>query len=138
MTSFNEQAAFLIEDAVALIKQVLIKHSAAMLEEMRDQIVARNTRIATLESEVAALKHDIERATQRNSDLLAEVEGMREDAERWRILRMQTGAHRTLYKMCMFRLPQWIDGATSVDLLKGSVAEHLDNAADAARKESNK
>lgn len=54
MKPFNEQAAFLIEDAVDLIKQVLIKHSAAVLEEMRDQIVARNTRIAAIEAEVEA------------------------------------------------------------------------------------
>lgn len=46
---FNEQAAFLIKDALDLIKQVLIKHSAAVLEEMRDQIAVRNARIAVLE-----------------------------------------------------------------------------------------
>jgi len=48
VNNFNEQAAFLIEDAADLIKQVLVKHSAAVLEEMRDQIVMRNTRIKEL------------------------------------------------------------------------------------------
>lgn len=50
--------------------------------------------IATLESEVAALKYDIERATQRNSDLIAEnealraeIEGIREYAEMYKWLR---------------------------------------------------
>lgn len=61
MKPFNEQAAFLIENALDLIKQVLIKHSAAVLEEMRDQIVARNTRIAALEAENEALRKDAER-----------------------------------------------------------------------------
>ena len=50
--SFNEQAAFLISDALGLIKQVLVKHSAAVLEEMRDQIVARNQSIKELEDEL--------------------------------------------------------------------------------------
>lgn len=40
-------------------------------------LVRQTERIATLESEVAALKHDIERSTQRNSDLLAENEALR-------------------------------------------------------------
>ena len=51
-TPFNKQAAFLIEGAVDLIKQVLVKHSAAVLEEMHDQIVARNQRIKQLEDEL--------------------------------------------------------------------------------------
>lgn len=46
---FNEQATFLIQDALDLIKQVLVKHSAAVLEEMCDPIVKRNARIAVLE-----------------------------------------------------------------------------------------
>ena len=54
--SMNEQAAFLIEDALDLIKQVLIKHSAAVLEEMCDQIVTRNARISDLEKECALLR----------------------------------------------------------------------------------
>lgn len=49
---FNEQAAILIDDALDLIKQVLVKHSAAVLEEMHDQIVARNQRIKQLEDEL--------------------------------------------------------------------------------------
>ena len=49
--SFNEQAAFLIEDASDLIKQVLTKHAKAVLEEMHDQIVTRNKRIAELEEQ---------------------------------------------------------------------------------------
>ena len=54
---FNEQAAFLIENCLDLIKQVLVKHTAAVLEEMRDQIVARNDRIKQLEAEHDALRH---------------------------------------------------------------------------------
>ena len=50
--SFNKQAAVLVEGAVDLIKQVLVKHSAAVLEEMHDQIVARNARISALEAEL--------------------------------------------------------------------------------------
>ena len=50
--SFNKQAASLVEETVALIKQVLIKHSTAVLEEMYDQIVARNQRIKQLEDEL--------------------------------------------------------------------------------------
>lgn len=46
---FNEQAAILIETALDLIKQVLVKHSAAVLEEMHDQIVARNQMVKQLE-----------------------------------------------------------------------------------------
>jgi len=57
--------------------------------------------ITHLESEVAALRHDIERATQRNSDLLAEVEGMREDAERWRTLPAFLEKHQINYVMLL-------------------------------------
>lgn len=49
---FNEQAAIMIETAQDLIKQVLVKHSAAVLEEMHDQIVSRNQRIKQLEDEL--------------------------------------------------------------------------------------
>ena len=55
---FNEQAAFLIENALDLIKQVLVKHSAAVLEEMRDHIVARNDRISELEGSVNTLESE--------------------------------------------------------------------------------
>jgi len=48
---FNEQAALLIENALGLIKQVLVKHSAAVLEEMRDHIVRRNEQIKQLTTE---------------------------------------------------------------------------------------
>lgn len=51
--SFSEQAAFLVEGALDLIKQVLVKHSAAVLDEMRGHIVKRNDRIAELERELA-------------------------------------------------------------------------------------
>lgn len=51
--SFSEQSAFLMADALDLIKQVLVKHSAAVLEEMRDQIVARNDRTSELERQLA-------------------------------------------------------------------------------------
>lgn len=56
--SFNEQAASLVENALNLIKQVLIKHSAAVLEEMHDQIVSRNDRIRQLEKENYAMMSD--------------------------------------------------------------------------------
>ncbi len=49
---FNEQAALLVENCLDLIKQVLVKHSAAVLEEMHDQIVWRNQRIKQLEDEL--------------------------------------------------------------------------------------
>lgn len=52
---FNKQAAELIDTALDLIKKVLVKHSAAVLEEMHDQIVKRNERIAELEREQDAL-----------------------------------------------------------------------------------
>jgi len=55
---FNEQAQFLIENALDLIKQVLVKHSAAVLEEMRDQIVKRNERISNLEGSVSTLESE--------------------------------------------------------------------------------
>ena len=45
---FNEQAAFLIENALGLIKQVLVKHSAAVLGEIHDQIAEKNERIKQL------------------------------------------------------------------------------------------
>ena len=49
---FNEQAAILIETAQDLIKQVLVKHSAAVLEEMHDQIVQRNACISVIKAEL--------------------------------------------------------------------------------------
>ena len=56
--SFNEQAAVLVDRAAGLIKQILVKHSAAVLEEMRDQIVARNDRISKLEGSVSTLENE--------------------------------------------------------------------------------
>ena len=55
---FNEQAAFLIETSLDLIKQVLVKHSAAVLEEMYDHIVKRNDRISELEGSVNTLESE--------------------------------------------------------------------------------
>ena len=49
---FNEQAAILIETAQDLIKQVLVKHSAAVLKEMHDQIVQRNACISVIKAEL--------------------------------------------------------------------------------------
>ena len=57
-TSFNDQAAYLIENSLDLIKQVLVKHSAAVLEEMRDQIVSRNNRIIAQEEQIKELKQE--------------------------------------------------------------------------------
>ena len=53
---FNEQAAFLIENCLDLIKQVLVKHTAAVLEEMHDQIVSRNDTIKNLTLSVEVAK----------------------------------------------------------------------------------
>ena len=50
--NYNEHAAYLINGTIDLIEKVLIKHSAAVLEEMHDQIVARNQRIKQLEDEL--------------------------------------------------------------------------------------
>ena len=55
---FNEQAAILINTAQDLIKQVLVKHSAAVLEEMRDLLVKRNERISKLEGSVNTLESE--------------------------------------------------------------------------------
>ncbi len=52
------KAALLVENCLDLIKQVLVKHTAAVLEEMRDQIVSRNDRIKHLESQFTALIGD--------------------------------------------------------------------------------
>lgn len=49
---FNEQAALLVENCLDLIKQVLVKHTAAVLEEMHDQIVSRNEQIKRLATEI--------------------------------------------------------------------------------------
>jgi hypothetical protein len=46
-----------------------------------------------LERENAALRHDIECAVQRNSDLIAENEKLRVDAERYRWLRNGNSTH---------------------------------------------
>ena len=58
LVPFNEQAQFLIENALDLIKQVLVKHSAAVLEEMRDLLVKRNERISKLEGSVNTLESE--------------------------------------------------------------------------------
>ena len=55
---FNEQAAILINTAQDLINRVLVKHSKAVLEEMHDQIVARNDRISKLEGSVNTLESE--------------------------------------------------------------------------------
>ena len=51
--AYNEQAADLINGTMDLIERILIKHSAAVLEEMRDQIVSRNDLIKQLEADCA-------------------------------------------------------------------------------------
>ena len=67
--SFSEQAAFLMADALDLIKQVLVKHSAAVLEEMRDQIVSRNDRIADLEREMPLYEEIRKESRERKENL---------------------------------------------------------------------
>ena len=67
---FNEQAALLVENCLDLIKQVLVKHTAAVLEEMRDQIVSRNKRISELERERNALDDALR---ERDKQLIAAI-----------------------------------------------------------------
>lgn len=52
---FSEQAVFLIDGTMDLIKTILVKHSGAVLKEMHDQIVSRNERIALLITENATI-----------------------------------------------------------------------------------
>lgn len=47
--AYNAHAADLINGTIDLIEKVLIKHSAAVLNEMHDQIVARNEEIKQLQ-----------------------------------------------------------------------------------------
>ena len=56
--SFNEQAAFLVENCLDLIKQVLVKHASAVLEEMRDGIYAALRARPSRESQPAAQNAD--------------------------------------------------------------------------------
>ena len=74
---FNEQAAFLIEGALGLIKQVLVKHSAAVLEEMRDQIVKRNDRIAELEELYKCRDGEVGALAELNQKQFLELEYLR-------------------------------------------------------------
>lgn len=74
---FNEQAAFLIEDAMNLIKQVLVKHSAAVLEEMRDQIVSRNKRISELEELYKCRDGEVDALAELNQKQFLELEYLR-------------------------------------------------------------
>lgn len=62
-------------------------------------------------------------------DILAELEGIRRDAERYRWLRHRTGAVRAPNGIQEFKFPALWD--TEANLLKGSVAQHLDAAIDA-------
>lgn len=74
---FNEQAAFLIKDAMDLIKQVLVKHSAAVLEEMRDQIGARNKRISELEELYKCRDGEVDALAELNQKQFLELEYLR-------------------------------------------------------------
>lgn len=58
------------EDALDLIKQVLVKHSAAVLEEMHDQIVTRNTRISNLEFERGQLRECLRQISTQTDQLI--------------------------------------------------------------------
>ena len=51
MKSFNEEAVFLIDGTIDLIKQILVKHSSAVLQEMGSQLLAKNDNIALLEKQ---------------------------------------------------------------------------------------
>ena len=82
--ALNEQAAFLTERPLDLIKQVLVKHSAAVLEEMRDQIVSRNVRISKLETDLAAANRRIAELEKDVRDLGLDYMGCREDRKHYR------------------------------------------------------
>lgn len=47
---YYKQAEYLVETVSELQKQVLVKHTAAILEEMHDQIKRRNAEIKLLRS----------------------------------------------------------------------------------------
>lgn len=53
---FNEQATSLVEKSADLIKQVLIKHNTAVLEEMYEQITSRDATISELSEQVKLLR----------------------------------------------------------------------------------
>jgi hypothetical protein len=75
-----------------------------------------------LERENAALRHDIERSTQRNSDLLAEVEALREAADEYAL-----GDERYEYV-------RRLNAAQFAELYRRNIAENVpfDDLVDAA------
>ncbi len=62
----------------------------------------------------------------------AEIERMRPDAERYQCIRRVTGAGRDIGGRVSFVLPV-IDCVKGANLLRGSVAQHFDEAVDAIR-----
>lgn len=92
---FNEQAAILIETALDMIKQVLVKHSAAVLEEMHDQIVARNQRIKQLEDEL-----EWEDTEKSNYSQILTALGMEEEGDPVEGLNRLNGSVATLESEC--------------------------------------
>lgn len=88
---FNEQAAKLIDTALDLIKQVLVKHSAAVLEEMRDQIVKRNQRIKQLEDEL-----EWDKTEKSNYSKILTALGMEEEGDPVKGLKRLNGSVATL------------------------------------------
>ena len=54
--TFNEQAAFLVENCLDLIKQVLVKHETAVMAEFRTIIEAKNHELSLIYAQRDALQ----------------------------------------------------------------------------------
>ena len=52
-------ADYLNKNALWCIEKILQKHSAAILEEMRDQLRARDQRIEELQTNIEELEHEL-------------------------------------------------------------------------------
>lgn len=110
-----------IESIVPLLTEL-----EGLRTELKHRCVCRFTSGGNLKGELCAYHKRL-----RND----EAEGLRRDAERYRIIRAQTGAVREPYGRsgCRFVLPSWLTRRHFTNLLKGSVAGHLDDVCDAAK-----
>lgn len=81
--------------------------------------------------DVQAIALAIARLTAERDAARAEVEALREDAERYRWLRLHTIGKADPRGRQEFELP---DPHPRGDIMRGSVAQHLDAAIDSARK----
>jgi hypothetical protein len=93
-------------------------------------------RIAALEDEVALRMSEAMKMHGDILDLTAERDALREDAERYRWLRTRVSGHRAVGsgRPATFAFPGPLDLPPIGDIMRGSVAQHLDAAIDAARK----